>query len=297
MHSYLRAIGYSNIKTTAEMDDLVKKVLYDRNSNKVTESVEDFPLREYSRECAPNIGLTVRCEMDYTKGDEGGTPARVLNYFPFLHGSNISMQEELFASKKVDTRAYDGMCDDGRLGVSLIFYMQNVVDFLNYRAKDKGRIVKPVMVSALSLEGKIILPTEVYETNPSEYRRFSEKHAKLVNDAQKGDPVAIESLTKENMDMYAEVVERSRTEDVFSIVSTTFVPYGAESDVYSMVGIIEDYKYTTNCDTNEKLCVLTVSCNSVLMDICINAEDLLGEPALGRRFRGIVWVQGLVDFS
>ena len=27
-------------------------------------------------------------------------------------------------------------------------------------------------------------------------------------------------------------------------------------------------------------------------DVCINEKDLLGEPAIGRRFRGNVWMQG-----
>ena len=30
-------------------------------------------------------------------------------------------------------------------------------------------------------------------------------------------------------------------------------------------------------------------------DICIHADDLLGEPLPGRRFRGNVWMQGKVE--
>jgi hypothetical protein len=33
----------------------------------------------------------------------------------------------------------------------------------------------------------------------------------------------------------------------------------------------------------------------MLIDMCINSEDLLGEPAAGRRFRGNIWLQGQLD--
>jgi len=30
---------------------------------------------------------------------------------------------------------------------------------------------------------------------------------------------------------------------------------------------------------------------------CINKEDLMGEPGIGRRFKGNIWMQGSIDFS
>ena len=297
MHSYFRAIGYSNIATAPETEKLITKIIKDPASARVTEYKESYPMREYRYECAPGIGITVRCELDTDPVSESETPLRVLNYFPYLSGNCISLNSEIFVSKKVDTRAYHGMCDDSRLGVSLIFYMLNAVDYLNNRLKaEGGHFSRPVMVSALSLDGTILLPVADQGRNDDEIRIRTEKRAKLMNDAQKGDPVAIDSLTRENIDIYSEVMERAKTEDIFSIVNTTFFPYGAESDIYSIVGLIDYFRYVTNKDTGERLCVLTVDCNGMLMDVCINAADLLGEPAKGRRFRGIVWIQGLIEF-
>ena len=34
----------------------------------------------------------------------------------------------------------------------------------------------------------------------------------------------------------------------------------------------------------------------VSIDACINAERVEGLPAVGRRFRGLVWLQGVVHF-
>ena len=39
---------------------------------------------------------------------------------------------------------------------------------------------------------------------------------------------------------------------------------------------------------------MKVECNDLIFEICINEKDLEGEPAIGRRFKGTVWMQGSV---
>ena len=41
---------------------------------------------------------------------------------------------------------------------------------------------------------------------------------------------------------------------------------------------------------------MTVECNELTLDICINQEDLYGEAAAGRRFKGVVWLQGYINY-
>ena len=41
---------------------------------------------------------------------------------------------------------------------------------------------------------------------------------------------------------------------------------------------------------------MTIECNDLLMDVCINKEDLYGEPEVGRRFKGVIWLQGMIHF-
>ena len=41
---------------------------------------------------------------------------------------------------------------------------------------------------------------------------------------------------------------------------------------------------------------MNLDCNDLNFDICINKKDLLGEPEVGRRFKGVVWLQGCVNF-
>ena len=86
------------------------------------------------------------------------------------------------------------------------------------------------------------------------------------------------------------------TEDILTIVDTFFMPHGIESDQYSIMGEILDFYTLENRSTKEKMYVLTLNSNHLVFDVCINQEDLLGEPAVGRRFKGIVWMQGKINF-
>ena len=58
----------------------------------------------------------------------------------------------------------------------------------------------------------------------------------------------------------------------------------------------KDYAILTNEMTKEKIWKMTLMCNDIALDICINALDLYGEPAVGRRFRGVIWLQGFINY-
>ena len=59
----------------------------------------------------------------------------------------------------------------------------------------------------------------------------------------------------------------------------------------------------TDCDleqnslTGEDVYIMEIMCNDIPFSVCINKKDLLGEPAIGRRFKGIVWLQGSVYYA
>ena len=70
------------------------------------------------------------------------------------------------------------------------------------------------------------------------------------------------------------------------------VPVGNLKDL-SLIHIFVNFK---NILTGEKLCQMTIECNDIQFDVCINCADLLGEPAVGRRFKGLIWLQGQLHF-
>ncbi len=289
MHSFLKTIGFSQLNNRAEVEKLIHKVVNEAQERHLVKT-ENASIAEISMEFAENIGITVRGEYD----EQGGF--HVEHYFPFFRGKNVSTKEEVYISKRVDTDAYTGMCDDYRLGVSLIFYLQNVMDYMNVKGKNQNGLSHQVTLAALALDGKILLPVEKKEKKSNRGNAEVKQRNQLIAEAKKGNQEAIDSLTIDDIDLYAMVSKRIKYEDIYSIVDTSFIPYGSESDNYTILGTILDCHTVLNAETKETLYVLSISCNDLKFDLCINKKDLYGEPLPGRRFRGTIWMQGSVDF-
>ena len=98
------------------------------------------------------------------------------------------------------------------------------------------------------------------------------------------------------MDMYTTISKRIQEEDVFSLVDTYFMPYGVECDQYSILGEIVGMRTIFNQITGEQIFILTICSNELTFDVSINIIDLYGEPQVGRRFKGIIWLQGHINF-
>jgi len=188
------------------------------------------------------------------------------------------------------------MCDDYRLGVSLIFYLQNVIDYLSIKSKRDSIGLRSITLSGLAAEGKILLPVEKTEHQMRSSTADMKYRNQLIAEAKKGNQEAIDSLTIDDIDMYAMVSKRVKKEDIYSIVETSFIPYGSESDNYTVLGTIIEWREVKNEETKEILYVMQLECNALTFEVCINKEDLFGEPQVGRRFRGTIWMQGMVDF-
>ena len=127
-------------------------------------------------------------------------------------------------------------------------------------------------------------------------RQSTKRRTQMMNEARCGDEEAMENLTMEDMDTYAMISRRIVDEDILSIVDTFFMPYGMECDRYHVLGEITDLMESENVLTGDKLYQITIQCNDMEFDVCINQKDLMGEPQIGRRFKGVVWLQGKINF-
>lgn len=285
MHKFLRSIGFSNIRKK-ELEVILKGIVRHPEMMKVAKDSEGNEFAELSRNFAPDIGITVRgtyqddntFEMDY--------------YYPYMIGTTVTTNEQIDVEKHAEKESYAGVCDELNLGVTLIFYLQNVADYLMQHNKFSSHVNCGAVIAGLSTEGKILVP--IQENSPKEKANVykNEERSQLMAQARDGDEEAIESLTLEDMDTYAILSQRILNEDVLSIVKSTFMPYGIESDQYSIIGDIIEYNFMENRLTQEKICGLRVVCNGIIFNICINEKDLLGAPEIGRRFKGNVWMQG-----
>lgn len=292
MHSYLRSIGFRNMKKKQEIKKIINDIIENPDDKKITEDEHGNVFAELSRNFGQYIGIAVRGEyvddsnfqMDY--------------YYPYFIGSGVSTEEKVEIEKHSDREAYAGICDEMRIGVTLIFYLQNVIEYLQEsRTKSGKRIPINTTISALSTRGKIILPIYKNESQIKDSEKYNSNRSHLMAAARDGDEEAIESLTLEDIDTYSMISKRVMTEDILSIVDTYFMPYGIESDQYSVMGEILDFYTVENKETAEQCYVLTLDSNHLIFDVCINKEDLLGEPAPGRRFKGIIWMQGQINYN
>ena len=180
---------------------------------------------------------------------------------------------------------------------TLIFYIQNAAEYLNLSEEEKKIPSRKIRLAALCKTGKIILPTQkrVYSHIASKIDNVVKNQ--LMDYARNGDIEAINMLTNSEMDKNVALNERIKHEDLFSIVETSFIPYGSESDLYSILGNIIAAKQHLNTVTKETIWTIRLICNDIEFELVVNSEDLLGFPMPGMRFKGVVWMQGELDFN
>jgi hypothetical protein len=291
VHSYLRAIGFSNIKKKKDIDTLTKYSINNQDKKEMAEIIEGSLFTEISKEFTKSVGINIRGE--YSEDNEFS----MNYYYPYFKGKGITTNEDVSVEKHAEKESYAGICDDVKVGVSLIFYLQNVTEYIN--EKRIGALSKQnisITLSALSTKGTILLPISKNDIQIKNTKDASNNRNTLIAAARNGDEDAIESLTLEDIDTYSMISKRILSEDVFTIVDSYFMPYGIECDQYSILGEITDVEVEVNNYTKEELYIMTLNTNALTFDVCINKKDIIGEPEIGRRFKGVIWMQGRINF-
>lgn len=291
MHKYLRAIGFSNLTDRKELQKLLTDIVVNGTDRAYTSNGEKTLLAEFGKDFAEGMGIAVCGEFDE---DDKFTYDY---YYPYLRGNIISSEEDVSVERHAAQESYAGVCDDIKVGVSLIFYLQNMIPYV--KANNSGMLPirgTTLTLSALSNQGIIMMPIMKTEKDLIKNKRTSMTRTQLIDAARKGDEEAIENLTLEDMDTYTTISRRIQKEDVFSLVDTYFMPYGIECDQYSVLAEIIECSLVKNKITEEEIYLMTLNCNDLIFDMCINKKDLYGEPAVGRRFKGIIWMQGFINF-
>ena len=123
MHKFLRAIGFSDIRER-DLELILNEIVEHPSTMKVTRDSEDKEFAEFTKEFAKNIGITIRGSYDEED------VFQISYYVPFSIYDGISTQEQIDIEKHAEKESYAGVCDEVRLGVTLIFYLQNVADYL-----------------------------------------------------------------------------------------------------------------------------------------------------------------------
>lgn len=299
MHKFMRAIGFSQYTDRVPLKELLSNTISHADHRGFTLNEDGVFLGEFCK--------------NYTSGEDTGDVGRFGvavcgefdenekfiydYYFPYLCGSGITSLEDVSVERHAANDSYAGVCDDMKLGISLIFYLRNRIPYIKLQSTEKLPVRgTSLTLSGLSLGGSILLPIRKDEVDVERTKRNMANRTKLLQAAKQGDEDAIETLTLEDMDVYSAISRRIQDEDVYSLVDTSFMPYGVECDQYSVLGEITEIHLVTNSITGEKVYILGIITNDLAFDICINAKDLYGEPKVGRRFKGMIWLQGYINF-
>lgn len=290
MHSFLRSVGFSEITKNIDIFPYLQMTIDSPDVKSSYQKPDGETFVELKKEFGYRIGLAV-CG-NYLPDQT----FHIEYYYPYFYGEYESMNEGIEIERHADKNSYAAVCDDMRLGITLIYFLQNISDFFKATKGKMNLKAGTSVLSAMSMEGKVILPVEQVDTSRQSQMRKFLKRSNLLSAAQEGDEEAIENLTMEDIDLYSMLSRRVVNEDILTIIDTSMMPTGVESDQYLVIGEIFDINHIKNMITGEKVIFLSVNAKDILFDICINEKDLIGEPQIGRRFKGKIWMQGFIKF-
>ena len=289
MHSYLRAIGFSKYKSRRQLEPVYKSCLREPSRKEVTTISVDTSMLQFEKDFDKNLGISLVGEVD------AAGACSIEHYFPYYKGRYFMEFEGISIEKQTDKESYAGVCEDLRLGMTIIFYVVNIADYakskwFNYSNRGMTR----VKLSGLSTEGTVLLGTK----KPSGRNAGPDLSAPFFAPPGMGDledPHEYHDPINHEYGRYELLTTRACREDLLTIVETSFMPCGVECDHYLVVGNILEVREMKNSFTEEKIYNLLIEANYLTIDVVINQEDLMGEPEVGRRFRGEIWLQGVVQ--
>jgi len=287
MNQYLRAIGFSSIKSMEMLEKLYRDIR--RNPDHRTISGRSLSLsgvqldKSYG---AGGIGLSIIGEMN-----SEGTFLQEYS-FPYVTPGNYVFSEEVIIDERSYMNAYSGVIDN--INLSVIFFVQNVAYINGLIWNNRLPAVLRIALSGLSISGSVLLPLKKTKQE-REYdisMRMQEKFA--IQNIRRGDEEALDKMLNRDIQIKDSLDQRIISEDILSIVDNSIIPYSTESDVFELIGTILSVNEVENTYTSEHVYLMDVECIYYIIRVAINKKDLVGEPLPGRRFRGITWLQGAV---
>ena len=153
MHKYLRTVGFSMYQKKKDIKSLLDLLEKQPSLTRCVQLDEETNVCEMRTEVAPGIGISVVGELN----DEGDFEREF--YFPYLISELEGTKAECAVQRHAEKETYGGMVDETCVGISLIFYIQNFMDYREKRIqKNEAFRIRSVNFAGLSTSGKILLP-------------------------------------------------------------------------------------------------------------------------------------------
>ena len=127
MHQYLKAIGFGPIKKKAELKEILEQTRETFTHQMTVSYNEEADYCEFQKEYGQDVGITLCGELDdHDQFD-------MEYYFPYFQGSGVTTYADVSIEKRIEREQYVGICEDAKVGISLIFTMQNGVEYMKER--------------------------------------------------------------------------------------------------------------------------------------------------------------------
>lgn len=248
MHHYLRAIGFSNLHTQKQLNFILEDAVRHPTSRSILTIGSGVSLVQLYKEYGENFGISIIGEYD----DDNELITE--HYFPYFLGSSTKWEEGILIESHTDKEAYSGVSESYQFGIPLIFYLINISDYVRTKWSNEYNFsLNHVSYSGLSIDGKVILGVDKDEEQLKQEQKGQNKRKHLIAAAKNGDTEAIENLTLDDIDLYSSISKRAKSEDLYSIVDSSLIPYGINSEQYSLIGSIHDIHLLQNTITQETM--------------------------------------------
>ena len=115
MHKYLKALGFDNIQTRSDLKKLLEEVEEQCTHQTIVSYKPGEDFCELKKEYGQSMGIALCGGLDEREYFDP------YYYFPYFEGSGISTYAEIAVERKIEKEQYLGMCEDSKIGISLIF--------------------------------------------------------------------------------------------------------------------------------------------------------------------------------
>ncbi|OOB78759.1 MAG: hypothetical protein ATN33_03640 [Epulopiscium sp. Nele67-Bin001] len=284
----INAIGFSDITEQEHLNKLVESIMQSPTHQNIARDRNKIQIAEYRKKVAPHTYVMVRVSVE---DDIRSTRVNVEECEAYVEATLEAEFEEIEV-ECVDDTLYYVICEEKNTAMQIIFWMQNLVEYLN--ATDKGRPIIGASILGIALEGTIILPI-LKDEEELEFEIYErDKLREIVDRIKEGDEEAQAQLEEEEKELDEQLMERLKEEDFLSIMSGYFIPLTYDESMYAILGDITDIKERKNQDTGEEMYVFNLDINSMNLEVVINKKTLIGMPTVGMRFLGSCWLQGQI---
>ena len=289
MESPIAAIGFSNLEENYNIEKIVSEILDKPTKQIASRKPNQDIVAEYLKEFGKDMYVVVRVVV---RAGTKETKIEIEQCEPYLSGNYTIKVEDLIVECVDDEYNYYAICEERETGMQFIFWLQNVIEYLE--AEEDQKVFDEIRIAALAMEGTIVLPIEIDEEDEAIEIEEREKVKDLLERAREGDEEARTQLEEEEKELDQQLKERMFEEDFLSIMSGYFVPTTLVDATYAILGDIKAIEMRKNVQTGEEVYLFTLDVNDMPLEVLINKKNLVGYPTVGMRFMGTCWLQGTI---